>query len=474
MRSLLPLLCWSLAAGLPAAELAHPLPDPGDQAKSFGAHVQRAMTLLATSTKEHRHHLRVLVYGQSISEGAWWHLVEADLRARFPDADLEMVNRAIGGHASQWLVREAETDVYPFHPDLILFHVYGAHTCYEQIVARMRSRTTAEVLITEDHLGGKESPNAAGVIEDDTWTRFMDTLFIPKVAERYGCELVALREPWKRYVLDNRLRARELLVDDIHLGDQGNALYAAMIERQLVYRPELQIADADAVRTLAIGKDLSWQDGKLTLAFEGNRVDALASGGKGPAATVLVDGKPPSQFAEAFAFTRAECPGAKIRCIASQRAPLAEDWTIRVTGVDRAAKSIAFEAIGAKTGRDGSGTSAKRFVSNSGRLVIEASVEKPFIPAESDWAIDFNQLKAGAEIRFSCYALHTDRYLAPVNADSSLENATTLVHSIANGKHTLTLTAEGPGEVPLQALRVYRPPVATPTKWVYDEVHPGR
>jgi hypothetical protein len=472
MRSLLPALCLSLAAALPSAELAHPLPDPGDEAKSFGAHVQRAMTLLATSTKEHRHHVRVLVYGQSISEGDWWHLVERDLRARFPDADLEMANRALGGHASQWLVREAETDVYPFAPDLILFHVYGAHSCYEQIVARMRSRTTAEVLITEDHLGAKDGPNAAGIIEDDRWSRFMDGLFIPKVAERYGCELVALREPWKRYVLDNHLRPGELLKDDIHLGEQGNALYAAFIERQLVRRPELPVDDPDAVRTLMVGKDAAWQNGKLTLAFEGNGVDALAKAGTGPAATVLIDGKPPSQLVEPWAFTRAEGPGIKIRCIASQRAPLAEDWTIRVTGVDRAAKSIAFEAIGSRTGRDGTGTSAKRFVSNSGRLVIESAVEKPFMPSESDWAIDFNQAAVGGEVRFACYALHTDHYIAPVIADPSLDYATTLVHGLANGKHTLTLTADGSGEVPLQALRVHRPAVAAPTKWVYDEVHP--
>ena len=140
------------------------------------------MALLATSTPQHRNHVRILVYGQSISEGIWWRHVERDLRTRFPNADLEMVNRALGGHASNYLVREAETDVYPFYPDLVIFHVYGAHTCYEQIISRIRSRTAAEVLITTDHLGGDEVPNDRGEFQDERWTKFMAS-FIPQVAD---------------------------------------------------------------------------------------------------------------------------------------------------------------------------------------------------------------------------------------------------------------------------------------------------
>ena len=43
----------------------------GDPAK-LGLGVQRTMTLLATSTPEKRNTVRILFYGQSITEQDWW------------------------------------------------------------------------------------------------------------------------------------------------------------------------------------------------------------------------------------------------------------------------------------------------------------------------------------------------------------------------------------------------------------------
>jgi hypothetical protein len=482
-------LALALFVGLLRAEpvegpkLQYPVSEPpATLAKDYGAHVQRTMTLLATSTPEHRNKVRILVYGQSISEGVWWKYLEHDLRTRFPNADLEMVNRALGGHASNYLVREAETDVYPFYPDLVVFHVYGAHTCYEQIISRIRSRTAAEVLMTTDHLGAQEKPDAQNQIVDDKWTSYMAS-FIPQVAATYGCEVVNVRDPWKRYVLDNKLTAQSLLIDSIHLGPQGNALYAALIGRQLVYRPELKDKiDPEAVHTYEVGKDIQWKDGKLTLDFVGNRVLAIAgpAAANAAAATVLVDGKKPSEFKECYAFTRAQGAMGKILAVGSVQPPLVEDWTFRITAVDAAKKTFGYEMIGSKTGPDGRGNSTDRFVSTSGRIVLETKVEKPEMAIESDLAIDAARVKPGDEIKFQCYALHTDRYVAPsakLLQDSALEHSTLLVQGIANGKHTLTLTAEGGGAeaaVAIQALRVYRPAVAPPAAMVYDTMHPPK
>src|SRR6185437_13984277 len=91
-----------------------PAPLPAKDPSQFGLGIQRTMTLLATSTPSHHNHVRVVFYGQSITEQEWSKQVAADLRKRFPRADLEIENRAIGGFASQLLIRPAEHDIYPY------------------------------------------------------------------------------------------------------------------------------------------------------------------------------------------------------------------------------------------------------------------------------------------------------------------------------------------------------------------------
>ena len=466
-----------------------PLPDAGEKAKDFGSGVQRTMTLLATSTKEHRNHVKVLVYGQSISEGHWWHEVKRDLRARFPNADLDFQNRALGGHASNYLVREAETDVYPWSPDLVIFHVYGAHTCYEQVIARIRSRTSAEVLITNDHVGGGEKLNDNGQYPDKGWTKSM-AWWIPRVAAKYGCELVELREAWKRYLIANKLRPRDLLTDGIHLGDHGNKLYAALIKRHLVYRPDLRDKMDKTVRTLEVGKDVQWKDGKLTLEFEGNRLDAIAeatkvSNGKPNMADVTIDGKKPSEFPGAFGFTRAQGRLGKILAIGSEKAPLAENWRLRVTAVDKAAGAMTFELIGAKTGNDGAfnvvwsqevngcmlKNGGKKLVSKSGRIAVDCCVIKPEIKPESDLALNPRNANVGSEIKWQCYATNCDVFVAPKVEDPAKEYSVTLVQGIEPGKRTLVITPRvGQENLGLKAIRVYKPGVAEPEKFMFETV----
>jgi hypothetical protein len=86
------------------------------------------------------------------TEQSWARTVADDLRRRFPSANLVIENRAIGGFAAQLLVKTAESDLYPFYPDLVIFHVYGSHIEYENIIRRIRERTTAEILMQTDHL----------------------------------------------------------------------------------------------------------------------------------------------------------------------------------------------------------------------------------------------------------------------------------------------------------------------------------
>ena len=64
-----------------------------------------------------------------------------------PLSNLTIQNRAIGGFASQLLIKPAEHDVYPFYPDLMILDVYGSNGEDQQLdQEHPRSRTTAEVL----------------------------------------------------------------------------------------------------------------------------------------------------------------------------------------------------------------------------------------------------------------------------------------------------------------------------------------
>ena len=72
--------------------------------------------------------------------------------SKYPTVKFEFRNAAIGGYDSSVLIRTADHDLYPWYPDLLFFHVYGPMDKYEEIVRRVRERTTAEVVIWTSHL----------------------------------------------------------------------------------------------------------------------------------------------------------------------------------------------------------------------------------------------------------------------------------------------------------------------------------
>ena len=183
------LLAVSVAPVRAQSQATYPPPkNLGDPAK-LGLGIQRTMTLLATSTPQHRNTVRILFYGQSITEQNWWQNVADDLKRRFPNANLIIENRALGGFSSQLLVKTAETDLYPFYPDLMIFHVYGAHNNYEDIIRRTRERTTAEVLIQTDHVTqdddlNEETDPAKLRPDGKIWNSFMNYLWLPTLAQK--------------------------------------------------------------------------------------------------------------------------------------------------------------------------------------------------------------------------------------------------------------------------------------------------
>lgn len=430
-----------------------------------GAGIPRTMTLLATSTPRKRNTVRILFYGQSITEQKWWREVADDLRRRFPDADLVIENRAIGGFAAQFLVKSAEADLYPFYPDLLIFHVYGDHRDYEKIIENVRRRTTAEILMQNDHVTkdeeiGEETDPAK--LTPANWSAWMNHVFLPNTARKYGAELVDVRAGWKAYLAANHLPASALLSDAVHLNDRGCAVMADLIKPYLRYLPGRSDAGGkDGVTTYTVGKDVHWKNGRLVLPFYGNRVDAIAEAPSpgGASARVRIDGKPPSAFPDLYTFTRASVypgtPWPGVMRVSSEKPLLLEEWTLRIREADDDLKRFTFAVSGSKTGPDGEGVSTERFVSRSGRIVIDPS----------DWSLARSReftgkaLPPGFTITWKVVGQFVDAYTAPAARDPAREYATTLAQGLSNTKHTLEILADGKSAVPLRAVRVYRPPL---------------
>ena len=442
------LLCLLMTGRLQAED--YPPPKTVGGPSTLGLGIQRTMTLLAQGETA-----RILFYGQSITEQKWVDKVAADLRHRFPRANLVIENRALGGFSSQRLVKPAEVDLYPFYPDLLIFYVFGSHTDYENIIRRTRERTTAEILIQTDHLSAKarleeEMDPSRLAPQGKMWSQFMNYKFLPELARQYGCGLVDQRNLWKQYLRDHNLPPAALLKDGIHLNDHGCYLMAEIVKAYLVRRadPQLDPFNCDTVKTYVVGKDVHWQNGTLRLPFTGNRVDLLGRPGPAVSVPVRIDGKKPSEFPELYGFTRAVAPPDEkwpfVLQIGHEQPLILEEWTLQFYDVAPDLKSFRFRVTGSKTGADGDGSSIERFVSRSGRVVIE--------PA--DWDLEYvlklskRQMTPDFHLRWRVVPYFVDEFTGgPV---------VTVAQGLANTQHTLEIT--GSPATPLTSIRIYRPP----------------
>ncbi|MBV8883246.1 MAG: hypothetical protein JO235_04500 [Chroococcidiopsidaceae cyanobacterium CP_BM_RX_35] len=459
----------------------YPLPTPADTS-NLGLHLARSMRLLSSSTPRHHNIVRILFYGQSITRQDWWKDVTADLQHRFPNAIIVAKNLAIGGFPSQLLVLNADRDLLSFYPDLIIFHVYGAHDAYEQLIVKMRTLTTADIAMQTDHYDGRSDPNQL----DTGWTAFMNEHFLPKIAQRYRCELVDVRSGWRQYLLENHYQPNQLLIDGVHLNAQGRFLMAKLVEPYLIANPKAVDDWSDRVKLYKIGKDVRFKNSRLTLNFIGNRVDAIAGSSGRTEARVLIDGKRPSEIPELYVFTRANAGvsrdwpwdvSAPLR-ISWNKPPVDEDWRLIVTSVQTVLEGnekklhFTFKLIGSKTGLDGQGTNVEKFVSSSGRVVI--------LP--QDWWLSTGRgkkspIKPGYELKFHSMLLGTDVYRMPPVESPTHESAVTLAQGLKNEKHTLQLIVDGSRDVPITAIRVYKPPLIEANvrgHSVIDEVKPNK
>jgi hypothetical protein len=429
------------------------------------------MTLLATSTPERRNAVQVLFYGQSLSKQEWTRTVADDLRARFPNADIAFANRAIGGYPSNILKRTLPHDVFAFYPDLIIFHDFGGEPDYEDIIREIREHTTAEILIQSDRpdaLTVDPPPTDAKKLRSYDWMNRHNAEWLPDLASRYDCELADLRGPFVEYLKAHGLRPADVLNDGTHFNYLGDSVVAELTGRHLRYDPALPRKSWEHLtRTYEVGRDFQWVNGKLELEFEGNRVDAIAGWADpyyGAEAEVRIDGQRPSEQPELYHITRpsdtfsVDWPG--VNRIGAEKPLLVEDWTLHIQEVNADESRLRFTVAGSRTGPDGGGVSAERFVSNSGRVVIE--------PQDWTFARSFElrhvTTPTGFDVTWNVLPMFVDVYRELRLEDRTRERTTTLALGLANTKHKLELITHGPNPPMIRAIRIFRPPIVTQEK----------
>ena len=450
-----------LGAGIARAADFPPLPEFVPDPVQLGR-LTRSLALLRSSTAQHRNTVRILFYGQSIAEQAWSKTVETWLRTTYPDAHLVITNRALGGHASQLLVKTAEADLYPFQPDLLVFHVYGDHNRYEDILRRVRERTVADVLLQTHHFSQDDrldEPTDPVSLTPKVWNPWQNHVFLPAMAEKYAVCRTDIHAGWKAYLATHHLEPAALLRDSVHLNAHGEWLMARLIEPYLEPRPTpggYHPLDDDRVKTFSVSAS-ALKDGSLDLEFEGTRLDAVLNGRKDGSVTVLIDGKKPSEIPSLRGPNRTTAfPGSNwpmLLQVGSSTPPVAETWTAEILGDSVDATNFLFRVRGSVTGNDGEGVSTNRFVSRSGRVVIEPT----------DWNLAYcvkvfqRPVAPGTQVHWTVESRGVDRIDGrAATAAPGIEDVVTLAQGLAPGQHTVRL--DGETRI-LRNLRSYRPPL---------------
>lgn len=468
-----------------------PLP-PHPQEDLFGSRIQRTMTLLETSTSKRPREVRILFYGQSIVQGSWWHSIVQRLRKRYPHAKIVADNRAIGGFTAPHLVRPATHDIRSFHPDLVVFHVYdgGLTGELERIISNIRRDTTAEIMLFTHTLHWKEEWRGKSLEEIEPLAQ-VGSSHIRYLAQKYNCELVDVRQEWINYLKTYDLGPNELMGDTIHTNvhpnPMGHALLMEMIYRHFKFNALFPGGWYDMVRTYEARRPIEESDDEITftgapwrvdariggvigsspksamtLSFMGDRVDVVHFSLANPGtAKILIDGRKPSSFPELYVANR---PGEVIkgklwpvpRRVTLGGNPTLEDWTLTVTDISEKGRDVTFkfDVKGSVTGPDGNGDSETRFVSNSGKIIIDPSDFTTF-----EMGFRKKKIKPGFVTTWKVIPQFIDVWKPEPVSAPALEGRTILVHGLANEEHTIEIIPNGDGPIPIKELVVYKPPL---------------
>jgi hypothetical protein len=157
--------------------------------------------------------------------------------------------------------------------------------------------------------------------------------------------------------------------------------------------------------------------------------------------------------------------------------PVAEKWTLTFSGISATGEEFFYDVKGSVTGPDGRGDAKEKFMSKSGRLIIDPkwfmisalvkgpSKGKPY-PDGTTCTLEvrpnfLDVWKPSTAPPEGTEKLPTSNGFGPVLAaprTSAGEDRYTLASGLSNGPHVLEIFPNDDGDLPLRAVLVHRPP----------------
>jgi hypothetical protein len=437
--------------------------------------IARTLEIIRTSTPADRKVLKVLFYGQSITRSGWHNAVVAHWHEKYPNTVFVVENRALGGFASQNLVRTTEQDIAAFYPDLIIFHVYGDHRAYEKILRMFRSLTAADVILQTDHGDGmpeapcveglqlslQRKPGCAGVlwVHQRLWHDEMSYHKIPAFAKKYGMAVEPQHQWWRDYLIQNNLDPESLLMPDgLHPNEKGNELIARFFNTYFDNLVERWSGQTEQ-NVVSIPTDAAKNsDGMETVSFEGSRLELLSNQPLKVWPSVTIDERSPKDMDGCYQVTRSspltsvpDWPA--LRRITLMHDHTAEDWTATITNMTPDQKSFDFTLKASVSGDQGSGDSSRNFVSKSGQLSIDGD----------DWMFERGyelkriSLQVPAEVHWSVQYICGGEPEAIDQGNGAMQYRYVLGAGVSNGRHTAKLSFPPNDLANAVEFRAYKP-----------------
>jgi hypothetical protein len=416
-------------------------------------------------------------------QGDGYPLIRA-IRERFPDAP-PIVYKKHAGSGTPWDFARGwiRQFVRAEQPDLIFTYTNGSPDGLDALLTEIRRSTTADVIVPSLHFfqRSKLTPEEIETLEGVPIDR------IREVCRQHGAEFVENRRELAEYLQRIDLEPAALVGDSVHQNQHGRIRIWDNICRHIAKPEQFNYAPESRERRIAVAPPASagaeqvtvtgsWtadngslhtaqKDARLTVRFTGNRIDLIGRRTPGGGtARVLIDGVPADQ-APALCTTfiqpkPAVWPRALIGPGPGDVAPHAvelrtgavpQTWTITMTS-----DTGDYRLEGSVTGPDGEGNVAQAFVSRSGQIGIDAKLWRHARSERKDRPVVYGN-GTGDTFTFDVY--RTAEGTIGFRSDAPEPLCQPLVQNLSNGPHTLEIVSAGDGDVSIEALYVFEPPI---------------